>query len=70
MNWLLVAIVMNTPVKTDLMFSTLRDCLAAEHQMRTHWADIYNAALKNQASKETLDLIRSQMTVGTCIPAK
>ena len=38
-KWLLVVIVMNSPVKTDLVFNSLSDCLAAENQMRREWAD-------------------------------
>jgi len=70
MKWLLVVIVMNSPVKTELVFDTLPSCLAAEEQMRKQWADVYNQTLKNKASKETLELVRSQMTTGTCIPTK
>ena len=70
MKWLLVVIVMNSPLKTDLVFDTLPGCLAAEEQMRKQWADGYNQTLKNKASKETLELVRSQMTNGTCIPTK
>ena len=70
MKWLLVVLVMNSPVKTDLVFDTLPACLAAEEQMRKQWADVYNQTLKNKASKETLELVRSQMTNGTCIPTK
>lgn len=69
MKWLLVVIVAQSPVKTDLLFTNLSTCLAAEHEMRTEWAQIYNGAVSKKASKETLDLIRSQMASGTCIPA-
>ena len=70
MKWLLVALVMNAPVKTDLVFDTLSDCLRAEQEMRRQWADMYNDALGRKASKDTLDLVKRQMTSGTCIPAK
>jgi hypothetical protein len=70
MKWLLVAIVMNVPVKTDLVFNSLSDCLAAELKMRGYWADIYNRTLKNNASKESLELVRGQKMSGTCIPTK
>jgi hypothetical protein len=68
MKWLLVVIVMNSPVKTDLVFDTLLACLAAESQMRKQWADVYNQT--RQSSKDSLDFVRSQMTSGTCIPTK
>ena len=61
---------MNSPVKTDLTFDTLGDCLRAETEMRRSWADMYNETLKRQMSKDTLDMVKRQMTSGTCIPAK
>jgi hypothetical protein len=70
MKWLLVVIVLNTPVKTDLVFSSLSDCLSAESQIRKEWAETYNQAKKLGATSETLGLISSQMTRGTCIPSK
>lgn len=70
MKWLLVVIVMNSPVKTDLVFDTLRACLAAETEMRQHWADLYNEVIRNKSSKDTIDMVRGQMTHGTCIPTK
>lgn len=70
MKWLLVAIVMNTPVKTDLVFDSLSDCLAAESQMRKEWTEAYKQAQKSGAEREALGLLSSQMTKGTCMPAK
>lgn len=70
MKWLLVVIVMNSPVKTDLVFSSLSDCLSAENQMRKEWADLYSQSKKAGAANETLGLLSSQMTKGTCIPSK
>lgn len=70
MKWLLVAIVMNTPVKTDLVFKSLAECLSAETQMRKEWADFYTQAKKAGAEKEALGLISSQMVRGTCIPSQ
>lgn len=70
MKWLLVVIVMNTPVKTDLVYNSLPECLAAESQMRKEWADAYSQAQKSSAAKEALGFLSSQMTKGTCIPAK
>lgn len=69
MKWLLVVIVLNTPVKTDLVFDDLGSCLAAEEQMRAEWAAHYNSALKGKASEDSLALIKAQMANGTCIPA-
>jgi hypothetical protein len=69
MKWVLVVIVMNSPIKTDLVFNNLQDCLSAEHSMRKEWAEIYNQAKKSGAEQESLGLISSQMTKGTCIPA-
>ena len=70
MKWLLVAIIMNAPVKTDLVFNSLSDCLSAESQMRKEWTELYSQTQKAGAAKETLGLMSSQMTKGTCIPSK
>lgn len=70
MKWVLVVLVANSPVKTDLVFNDLSACLAAEQDMRTKWAEVYNSQVSAKGSKETLDLIRSQMVSGTCIPTK
>ena len=70
MNWLLVAIVMGTPIRTDLIFPSLSKCLTAEEEMREQWATRFNAALASKASKESIDFVKGQMTYGTCIPAK
>lgn len=70
MNWLLVVIVMNTPVKTDLVFNSLDACLAAETEMRSQWAAVYNRAAAAKMQQASLDMIKSQMPRGTCIPAK
>ena len=70
MKWLLVVIVMNSPVKTDLVFNTLDECLRAETNMRQQWTDVYNGALKRNLAKDSLDMVKRQMTSGTCIPAK
>ena len=69
MKWLLVVLVMNSPVKTDLVFDDLDACLVAEEQMRSEWTGVYNRALENKASQDTLMHIKSQMTRGTCIPS-
>lgn len=70
MKWLLVVIVANAPVKTDLTFNTLGDCLRVEGEMRQAWADMYNEGVKRQMPKDVLDMVRRQMNSGTCIPAK
>lgn len=70
MKWVLVAIVMNVPVKTDLTFNNLSDCLSAESQMRKEWTEQYNQAKSAGAERETLGYMSSQMTKGTCIPSK
>ena len=43
MKWILLAIVLQTPVKTDLVFDTLEDCLRAENEMRAAWGNAYSA---------------------------
>ena len=70
MKWLLVVIVMNMPVKTELSFNTLDDCLRAEQEMRKQWVEVYNNALNRKDGKDTLDMVKRQMTSGTCIPTK
>lgn len=70
MKWVLVALVMNTPVKTDLVFENLAECLAAEAHMRKEWTEAYNQARKSGAEKEALGLLSSQMTKGTCVPSR
>ena len=61
---------MNMPVRTDLTFPTLGDCLRAEGEMRRAWADMYSDGVKRQMQKDVLDMMKRQMTFGTCIPAK
>ena len=72
MNWLLVVIVLGSPVKTDLVYRSLQDCLHAELQMRSDWAAAYNTAKveKPARSPESLGLLSKQMTSGTCIPSQ
>jgi len=70
MKWLLVALVMNAPVKTDLVFNSLDECLAAELQMRKEWSESYNQAKKSGADLERVGQISKAMTTGTCIPSK
>lgn len=68
MKWLLVVLVMNSPVKTDLSFENLDDCLRAEQEMRSEWTRAYNDAMKRGAERATLDFVASQMITGTCVP--
>ena len=72
MNWLLVVIVLGAPVKTDLVYRSLQECLQAELQMRNDWASAYNAAKteKPPRAPDSLGYLSKQMTSGTCIPAK
>lgn len=70
MKWVLIVIVMNTPIKTDLVFNDLSECLSAESQMRKEWTELYSQTQKSGAAKETLGFMSSQMTKGTCIPSK
>jgi hypothetical protein len=70
MKWLLIVIVMNTPVQTNLVFDTLGRCLKAEEEMRGQWTAAYNAAVKSNADRETLELLGRQKNSGTCIPTK
>jgi hypothetical protein len=70
MKWLLVVLVMNTPLKTDLVFDSLDTCLAAEARMRSEWAAVYNRAVDAKMADDSLEMIKSQMPRGTCIPAK
>lgn len=70
MKWVLVAIVMNMPIKTDLVFDNLASCLEAEAQMRKEWAELYKETRESGAESEKIGYLSSQMTKGTCIPAK
>jgi hypothetical protein len=79
MKWMLVAIVMQTPIKTDLVFDSLKDCLVAEGQMRSTWAVTGNIAaddnrknsrMTDNDRKEYQQYFLKQTTWGTCIPAK
>jgi hypothetical protein len=70
MKWLLVALVMDTPVKTDLVYDNLADCMAAETEMRKAWSELYNDARKSGNELERAGQISKAMTTGTCIPSK
>lgn len=60
MKWLLVVMLANTPVKTDLVYGTLAECLRAEQAMRQQWAEVYNDALKRKADTATLEMVKRQ----------
>ncbi len=66
---MLIAIVAGTPMKTELTFDSLADCLRTETEMRRQWADVFNDAVKRNAGKDTLEMVKRQMGSGTCIPA-
>lgn len=79
MKWLLVVVVLNTPVKTDLVFDSLQSCLNIEQTMRSEWAGVRNIVTEWQnqnpdmpdaTKRETSNLVRRQSVWGTCIPAK
>ena len=70
MKWVLVALVMNVPVKTDLVFDSLSECLAAESHMRSEWSEAYNNARKSGVELERVGQISAAMTTGTCIPSR
>ena len=78
MKWMLVVLVGGvTPVQTDVLFEKLADCLAAEEQLRTAYAE----ALETWDKRATLafdrrrDYVRARQlqarkldNTGTCIP--
>ena len=79
MKWMLVAMVFGSaPVKTDLVFDRLSDCLQAEDKMKAEYASAYNVwddwARKNPQesgypkSKEFQMKRIGLYNPGTCIP--
>lgn len=78
MKWLLVVLVLNQPVKTDLLFANLDECLQTESKMRREWAERYNRMVAQDAfkkmstddQKNAKDYALSQATSGTCIPSR
>lgn len=70
MRWLLVVVIMNTPVKTDLVFESLDSCLQAEGKMRAEWTALYNGVKAASAEQDSLEFIKTQMPFGTCVPTK
>ena len=60
MKWMLVVLVGGvSPVNTDLVCDKFSDCLAAEEQMRQHYADAFDAWDRMAATK-----IDSERSVG------
>ena len=79
MKWMLVVLVGGlTPVNTNLLFEKFADCLAAEEQMRSHYADAFEtwdrrAGEKIERRREyvrarDLQAKRLLSNVGTCVP--
>ena len=79
MKWMLVVLVSGvTPVSTNLVFDKFSECLAAEEQMRQHYADAFDAwdrsaAANNERRRDyrrarDMQARRLLGNVGTCIP--
>lgn len=70
MNWLLVVMVLGTPIKTDLVFPSLAECLRTEEIMRKVWSDHEAMLAKQGAESSRIEYLRKQMPTGTCIPVR
>ena len=79
MKWMLVVLVGGiTPVNTNLVFDKFADCLAAEEQMRKHYADAFETWERGAAGnfERRRDFARARdmqakrllSNVGTCVP--
>lgn len=79
MKWMLVVLVGGmTPVSTDLVFEKFSDCLAADEQMRKHYADAFEAwdrsagpifeRRRDYARARDIQAKRLLSNVGTCVP--
>ena len=79
MEWMLVIVVMGTtPVKTDMTFTTLQECLDVEDQTRAEIAEVYNKWRSWASSNPTVSGFPSSepfmsrrigmQNVATCIP--
>ena len=79
MKWLLIVMVLGTtPVKTDLIFDTIDQCLTAEDTMRAEYSRAYNAWLEWAAQNRSksgyprsADFMGKRIGLnnfGTCIP--
>jgi hypothetical protein len=78
MKWVLVALVMNSPIKTDLVFSSLEECMAEVGIMTLTWSKlIQREAEKNDkmtipdhTKKYLAEALGKKRPDGTCIPSK
>lgn len=79
MKWMLVVLVGGiTPVNTNLVFEKFSECLAAEEQMRKHYADAFEAwdrgaavnfeRRREYARARDVQAKRLLSNVGTCVP--
>ena len=79
MKWMLVVLVSGvTPVSTNLVFDKFSECLAAEEQMRQHYADAFDAWDRSAAAnterrrdyRRARDMQARRLlgNVGTCVP--
>ena len=79
MKWMLVVLVGGvTPVNTDLVFDKFSECLAAEEQMRKHYADAFEAwdrlaagtieRRRDYSKARDLQAKRLLSNIGTCVP--
>lgn len=78
MKWMLVLVGGVSPVNTDLVFDKFSDCLAAEEQMRQHYADAFDAWDRIAAARidrrrdykkaRDVEAKRLLSNVGTCVP--
>ena len=79
MKWVLVVLVGGiTPVNTNLVFEKFADCLAAEEQMRRHYAEAFETwdrgagehieRRREYVRARDLQAKRLLSNVGTCVP--
>lgn len=76
MKWTLIVVVFGTmPVETDLIFSSLDDCLKAEEAMRAEYVRAYKdwtaGQRKSSGYQTTQAFMRTRIGLenrGTCIP--
>lgn len=78
MRWLLVVIVANTPIKTDLIFDKFDACMAAEATAASQFVDIAERTAlwhaKNNSSEQRaqadVNSLAQKIYYGTCIPTR
>jgi hypothetical protein len=78
MKWMLLALILGTiPVKADLLFDNVEDCLKAEDTMRKEYARVYEAGTHGPRPirrKPKIPIARNLCDAGTawkprhCIP--